>query len=589
MDSSNELNVPTVGTRPYIDNDGVGANNPQALRPTNALWVRHFHFDEGYMRLVEYQRSPYWKLFGLAILLAIAAPLRAQTAQPAPFKDYPSFVNWMQKNHKAPFNGVVIPHSGSKSLQATQMRTAAFDNGNDAAPAKAFQNVKVNQDRNPWPKAGTASAVDPSNAKNWVVMSNDFRENLNHLFYHVSTDRGKTWTDDALVGGADPNIGYIPLTFQVNPGLSFDDDGNSCLSVLSGNEIEDFNNNYLNLDSEIDEVQGFAHGTYSDIYPTLIDAQSCSGTFGAAFVCDGTLSQPQNSTDANSGSPNAGTNYVYYTFFCNLPSTSCTDGTATIPPFGSVILESHASSSEAGYSAPALVSGSHANAQFSNMVIDPSGTPHIFFDEFTNTPQIQMWESTLVGGVWTVSKNSVARFVYNGLGNPNWAFSDSGAAAPGCGIHDYTAYCAFSANQAGGGAFAATPSVYLVSVDLKTGNSRIARVNADRPNDLKDHFFAWATATPNGDVYVGWYDDRNDPSNTNVQYFVGKSTDGARTFPIQKAVNDVPFNPCTGFPGCGYFGDYTQLASGPDGVVHAAWNDTRDGVSMQLWSQTILF
>jgi hypothetical protein len=541
------------------------------------------------MRLAEYQRSLYWKLFAVAILLSTAAPLRAQTAQPGPFKDYPSFVKWMQKNHKAPFNGAVVPRTEAKTLQSVQSRTHAFDDGNDAAAAKAFQNVKVNQDRNPWAKAGTASAVDPSNAKNWVVMSNDFRENLNHLFYHVSTDRGKTWTDDALVGGADPNIGYIPLTFQVNPGFSFDDAGNSYLSVLSGNEIEDFNNNYLNLDSEVDEVQGFAHGTYSDIYPTLIDAQSCSGTFGAAFVCDGTLSQPGNSTDANNGSPNAGTNYVYYTFFCNLPSTSCTDGTATIPPFGSVILESHASSPEAGYTAPALVSGSHANAQFSNMVIDPSGTPHIFFDEFTNTPQIQMWESTLVGGVWTVSKNPVARFVYNGLGNPNWGFSDSGAAAPGCGIHDYTAYCAFSANQAGGGGFVATPSVYLASVDLKNGNSRIARVNDDRMNDMKDHFFAWATATPNGEVYVGWYDDRNDPSNTNVQYFVGKSCDGGRTFPIQKAVNDVPFNPCTGFPGCGYFGDYTQLASGPDGVVHAAWNDTRDGVSMQLWSQTILF
>jgi len=36
-------------------------------------------------------------------------------------------------------------------------------------------------------------------------------------------------------------------------------------------------------------------------------------------------------------------------------------------------------------------------------------------------------------------------------------------------------------------------------------------------------------------------------------------------------------------------GDYTQLASGPDGLVHAAWADTRDGVSMQIWSQTVLF
>ena len=56
---------------------------------------------------------------------------------------------------------------------------------------------------------------------------------------------------------------------------------------------------------------------------------------------------------------------------------------------------------------------------------------------------------------------------------------------------------------------------------------------------------------------------------------------------IERAVSDVSFNPCSGFPSCAYFGDYTQLVSGPDGVIHAAWSDTRDGVSMQIWSQAV--
>jgi len=88
-------------------------------------------------------------------------------------------------------------------------------------------------------------------------------------------------------------------------------------------------------------------------------------------------------------------------------------------------------------------------------------------------------------------------------------------------------------------------------------------------------------------VYVGWYDDRNDPFNTKVEYFVGKSTDGGKTFPTQMAVSDTAFNPCVGFPFCGFFGDYTQLVSGPGGVVHAAWSDTRDGASMQIFSQAV--
>jgi hypothetical protein len=221
------------------------------------------------------------------------------------------------------------------------------------------------------------------------------------------------------------------------------------------------------------------------------------------------------------------------------------------------------------------------------MVIDSHGTPHIFFDDFTHPNFIRMWESTLKSGAWVVSKEPVATFVYNGLSNIQWGFRDFGAVAPGCGIHGDTAYCAFSANQIAGGRAESTPSVYLAVVNTLTGASSINRVNNDPFNDSKDHFFAWATAKPSGAVYVGWYDNRNDPFNTKVQYFVGKSTDGGRTFPKQMAVSDTAFNPCIGFPGCGFFGDYTQLVSGPDGVVHAAWSDTRDGASMQIFTQAI--
>ncbi len=527
----------------------------------------------------------------LAGAMVTSTPVWAQTnggATPA-FTDYPSFVAWMQKTHKAPFTPVAIKKRAVAAAEKAQSNARAFDAANENGPRSFFQNVKVNQDRNPWAKAGTASAVDPSQPRNWVVMSNDFRQNATRVFYHVSSDGGKTWTDDALVDGADPNLGGIPLTFQVNPGLSFDNAGNSHFSALTGNQILDFNNNYLNLDNEVDVVQGFARGSYTDVFPTVIDAQACSGNFTGMTSCNGAVNQPMNTTDRHGSSPNAGTNYVYYTFFCNLPTASCTDGTATIPSLASVILESHSAGPGVPYSAPALVSGGLAAAQFSSMAIDAGGTAHIFFDDFSTAPVIRLWESTLVAGAWTVSAQPVLQFVYNGLANPNWAFTDSGAAAPQCAVHQYTAYCAFSANQVNGEKLTSMPSVYLATVNLKNGNSRFARVNNDAANEQKDHFFASAATTPDGDVYVGWYDDRKDPANINVEYFVGKSFDEGRTFPIQRAVNDVPFNPCTGFPGCGYFGDYTQLAAGADGVVHAAWADTRDGASMQIWSQTVHF
>ena len=539
------------------------------------------------MRRPESKKRLQAKVLVGALLWLTAGQLWAQTGNLLPFTDYPSYVAWMHKNHKAPFtaSAAVTTQNGAKALQAKAAQSTTA-----TAARHVYQNVQVNQDRNPWPKAGTASAVDPSAPNNWVVMANDFRVNQNRVFYHVSSTHGKTWTDDLMVGGADPNIGSLPLSYQSNPAISFDDAGNSSLSALGLNVIVDFTNNYLNLDSEVDQVQGFSHGAYSDVFSSVIDSQGCNGMLTGSFVCNGALNQPQNSTDANSGSPTVGTNYVYYTYFCNLPSGACSDGTATIPSFGSAVLESHATGPGEAYSAPALVSGAQINAGFPYMVIDPSGTPHIFFDDYTsNSSTINMWESTLSGGGWTVSANPVATFVYTDLNNPNWAFTDSGAAAPGCAIHGYTAYCAFSAEQVAGGGMESTPSVYLATINVTTGASRVARVNNDKFNNQKDHFFAWATATPAGAVYVGWYDDRNDPANSNVQYFVGKSFDGGHTFPIQQAVNDVPFNPCNGFPGCGYFGDYNQLTSGPDGIVHAAWSDTRDGVSMQIWSQTVPF
>ena len=198
--------------------------------------------------------------------------------------------------------------------------------------------------------------------------------------------------------------------------------------------------------------------------------------------------------DDVSGSPNKGTIYVYYTLFCN-DKRLCGWEMRTVPPFSSAILESHSPGAGLPFSAPKLVSGSLTQEQFSDMVIDSHGTPHIFFDDFTNFNFITMWESTLKGGKWVVSKQPVATFVYNGLNNIQWGFRDLGAVAPGCGIHGDTAYCAFSASQLAGGAAESTPSVYLAVVNTLTGASSIHRVNNDPFNGSKDHFFAWATAT----------------------------------------------------------------------------------------------
>ena len=112
----------------------------------------------------------------------------ASAQEPAP-RDLESFVKYVQSHHRAPFDreGGVLPKGEVLRLQT---------NANAVAPLLQGTNVKVNQDRNPWLKAEIGAAVDPTSGNNYVVMSNDFRENYDHMFYHVSTTNGATWTDE---------------------------------------------------------------------------------------------------------------------------------------------------------------------------------------------------------------------------------------------------------------------------------------------------------------------------------------------------------------------------------------------------------
>src|SRR5438094_6283178 len=180
-------------------------------------------------------------------------PVSAQ--EPAP-RDLETFVKYVQSHHRAPFDreGAVLPKGEVLRLQI-----------NPNAPLLKGSNIKVNQDRNPWPKAEIAGAVDPTSGNNYVVMSNDFRENYDHMFYHVSTSNGATWTDDSMVGGLDTFTDFITLTFQSDPGVAFDRVGHTFLSTIPGNVI--FPADFADRDREIETDAGFANGTYTSLTP----------------------------------------------------------------------------------------------------------------------------------------------------------------------------------------------------------------------------------------------------------------------------------------------------------------------------------
>ena len=143
-------------------------------------------------------------------------------------------------------------------------------------------------------------------------MSNDFRENCDHMFYHVSTTGGATWTDDSMVGGADPFTGFIPLTFQSDPGVAFDTVGHSFLSTITGNLI--FAADYANLDTEIETAEGFANGTYTSLLPTVVDDQPCFFSCSTTN-CPAQLDKPLITIDNVPGSPNKARSMFITHFF----------------------------------------------------------------------------------------------------------------------------------------------------------------------------------------------------------------------------------------------------------------------------------
>jgi hypothetical protein len=66
-------------------------------------------------------------------------------------------------------------------------------------------------------------------------------------------------------------------------------------------------------------------------------------------------------------------------------------------------------------------------------------------------------------------------------------------------------------------------------------------VNTDALHNGIDQFFQWLAVDPvTGDVYVQFYDRRDDPANRKTGFTLARSTDGGKTF-INYAWAESPF------------------------------------------------
>jgi len=85
----------------------------------------------------------------------------------------------------------------------------------------------------------------------------------------------------------------------------------------------------------------------------------------------------------------------------------------------------------------------------------------------------------------------------------------------------------------------------------------------------KDQYYPWMDVAPNGKIWIGWHDRRNDPSDFMHQWYVDSSKDGGLTFHTDRRVADVASLPSS------FIGDYAGLAAQND-VVLPMWWDSRN-------------
>ena len=98
--------------------------------------------------------------------------------------------------------------------------------------------------------------------------------------------------------------------------------------------------------------------------------------------------------------------------------------------------------------------------------------------------------------------------------------------------------------------------------------SQPIRVNSDPIHDGIDQFFQWMAVDPvTGDVYVQFYDRRDDPANRKTGFTLARSADGGKSF-VNYAWSDSPFESQNAF-----LGDYTWLTA-YNGKVYGAWAES---------------
>jgi hypothetical protein len=496
-----------------------------------------------------------------------------------------------------------------------------------------FPDVTVNQDTAAAPQNETSIAVDPNNGARVVASMNDYVTRAwtctvagtpcsalgdGYSGTYFSNDGGSTWccasSDPSHLGTLIPGVEHLTggiYDAGGDPSVAFDSNGRVYYAGLG------FDRTAPPSTVAVNKGTFDASGNLTWSAPTFINATTSPSTLN---------DKPWIAVDSNSGSPFRDRVYVTWTRFI----FNAHNGRYVQSP----IMFAYSKDGGATFSAPQLIVGNVLYGQGSHPTVGPDGTLYVFWDGSTRLAtldSIWMVKSTDGGVSWSkpvaisqlvdiiplantafrVNSFPSGAVAPDGTLYVNWASMMSDATGALCpaptnaGCHSTVLY---SKSSDGGSswnaparAFPALDASSQTAIGYPVTSPDDSVLDAPAAPRRVDTVFPAVSISPTGRVYMSayaadvvspWQTCAAGPpppvgritcttlgnyiDNARLDYVVADLTTGASA-----VVTTQPINTRYGFGG-GFFGDYTDIAAGPDDTFHALWTDSNN-VQSVVW------